>query len=324
LTVRNLTTRFPTESGVVYAVEGVDLSLGRGEVLGVVGESGSGKSTLGLSIMQLLDPPGRVMDGEIVFEGQDLARVSNREMASFRGRRIGMIFQDPSNSMTPVLTIGFQLREALRANRRVDATEADRLTRDALAAVHIADPDRVLRAYPFELSGGMQQRVMIALAMIRNPDLLILDEPTSALDVTTQAQLLDELDRIRRARGTSVLFITHDIALLKEFADRILVMYGGEVCEIGPEETVLSAPQHPYTRALLNAVERTTVTESGRLAAIPGDPPDPKRPLPGCPFAPRCPHVLDVCWVSKPPRVAIGPRHSAACHLLTQSGEPAA
>lgn len=319
LTVRNLTTRYPTEAGVVHAIEGVDLHLERGEVLGVVGESGSGKSTLGLSIMQLLDPPGRVIGGQILFEGVDLTRIGNREMAAIRGRRIGMIFQDPSNSMTPVLTVGFQLREALRASGSVGGADADRLTRNALAAVHIADPDRVLRAYPFELSGGMQQRVMIALAMIRNPDLLILDEPTSALDVTTQAQLLDELDRIRRERGTSVLFITHDIALLSTFADRILVMYGGEVCEVGPEAVVLTTPQHPYTRALLNAVERTTVTVTGRLAAIPGDPPDPKKPLPGCPFAPRCPHAMDLCWVSKPPRVGVGPQHLAACHLLTES-----
>jgi len=317
LTVRNLSTRFLTTGGAVHAVEGVDLHLRRGEVLGVVGESGSGKSTLGLSIIQLLDPSGRITSGRVLFEGLDLTRVSNRKMTSIRGRRIGMIFQDPSNSMTPVLTTGFQLREALRASGPVSRERADRLTREALVAVHIADPDRVLRAYPFELSGGMQQRVMIALAMIRNPDLLILDEPTSALDVTTQAQLLDELDRIRRERGTSVLFITHDIALLNGFADRILVMYGGEVCEDGPERDVLRAPQHPYTQALLSAVERASVTADGRLAAIPGDPPDPKRPLPGCPFAPRCPYVMDICWVSKPPRVPVGTHHRAACHLLT-------
>jgi peptide/nickel transport system permease protein len=317
LAVRDLSTQFPTRDGVVHAVEGVDLRLRRGEVLGVVGESGSGKSTLGLSIIQLLDPPGRVISGQVLFEWRDLVRVSNRVMTRVRGRRIGMIFQDPSNSMTPVLTVGFQLREALRASGPVSRDQADRVTRQALVAVHIADPDRVLRSYPFELSGGMQQRVMIALAMIRNPDLLILDEPTSALDVTTQAQLLEELDRIRRDRGTSVLFITHDIALLNGFADRILVMYGGEVCEDGPERAVLRTPQHPYTRALLSAVERTGVTETGRLAAIPGDPPDPKRPLPGCPFAPRCPHAMEICRVSKPPRVKVGPTHQAACHLLT-------
>jgi oligopeptide/dipeptide ABC transporter ATP-binding protein len=229
-----------------------------------------------------------------------------------------MIFQDPSNSMTPVLTVGFQLREAIEANGRIASSDADLMARDALVAVHIADPDRVLRAYPFELSGGMQQRVMIALAMIRNPDLLILDEPTSALDVTTQAQLLDELDRIRRERDTSVIFITHDVALLSGFANRILVMYAGEVCEDGPAGDVLENPHHPYTRALLSAVERTSISENGRLAAIPGDPPDPKQLLPGCPFAPRCPHVMDVCWVSKPLRVPVGPTHVAACHLVAQ------
>ena len=317
LSVRKLTARFPTSDGTVYAVENVSFALAHGEVLGIVGESGSGKSTLGLSLIQLLDSPGRVVSGEINFDGQDLTRISNRKMASIRGRRIGMIFQDPSNSMTPVLTVGFQLREALRAGGSMHRDQVERTIRAALAAVHIPDLERVLDSYPFELSGGMQQRVMIALAMIRNPDLLILDEPTSALDVTTQAQLLDELDRIRRDRGTSVIFITHDIALLKDFADRVMVMYGGQVCETGPQDDILGSPQHPYTVALLAAVERTSDSLSGRLAAIPGDPPDPKQPIAGCPFAQRCPHVFEPCWTIKPPRVQVAQNHLAACHLLT-------
>ena len=316
LRVRDLTTIFPTRTATIRAVNAVGFDLERGEVLGVVGESGSGKSTLGLSLIQLLDAPGRVAAGEIRFMGRDLTRVSNREMAEIRGKQIGMIFQDPGNSLNPVLTVGYQLREALRVNRRVAGAEATRIGREALAAVHIADPDRVMRAYPFQLSGGMQQRVMIALAMVGNPALLILDEPTSALDVTTQAQFLDELDALQERSGTSILFITHDIALLANFADRIMVMYAGQVCEIGPTRRVIEEPQHPYTRALLDAVERTSIDEAGRLAAIPGDPPDPARLPPGCPFAARCPHMMAICREVVPVRIEVGPGHDAACHLL--------
>jgi oligopeptide/dipeptide ABC transporter ATP-binding protein len=230
--------------------------------------------------------------------------------------------------LNPVLTVGFQLREALRVNRRLAGEAATRIGREALAAVHIADSDRVMRAYPFQLSGGMQQRVMIALAMVGEPAILILDEPTSALDVTTQAQFLDELEALQERSGTSIVFITHDIALLANFADQLLVLYAGQVCEIGPTRRVIEEPRHPYTRALLDAVERTSVGETGRLAAIPGDPPDPARLPPGCPFAARCPHVMPGCWDVVPLRTVVGPGHEAACHLLEQPGaverEPAA
>jgi oligopeptide/dipeptide ABC transporter ATP-binding protein len=311
-----LTTVFPGREGVVRAVSEVGFAVERGQVLGVVGESGSGKSTLGLSIIGLLDAPGRVTAGEILFDGQDLARLDNRSLAALRGVRLGMIFQDPGASLNPVLTVGYQLRETVRTRRGLPPAEAGRVAREALAAVHVADPDRVLKAYPFQLSGGMQQRVMIALAMVGNPDLLILDEPTSALDVTTQAQLLDELAGLRQRFGTSVLFITHDIALLAGFADVILVMYAGQVCEIGPRAQVIESPQHPYTQALLQAVERTGAAETGRLAAIPGDPPDPTSLPPGCPFAPRCPFAMPVCREINPAPVAMAGGHRAACHLL--------
>jgi oligopeptide/dipeptide ABC transporter ATP-binding protein len=251
----------------------------------------------------------------VLFEGRDLTRIGNREMEALRGRKIGMIFQNPSASLNPVLTVGHQLRETIRRHRRLPPNEAEATARTALATVHIADPDRVLRAYPFQLSGGMAQRVMIALALASNPDLLILDEPTSALDVTTQAQLLDELEALRSERNISLIFITHDIALLGDFADTILVMYAGQVCEIGPKAAILDMPQHPYTRALLAAVERTAGGD-GRLAAIPGDPPDPATPIPGCPFAPRCPHVMEVCRSVNPPLIATGQGHAAACHLV--------
>jgi oligopeptide/dipeptide ABC transporter ATP-binding protein len=195
--------------------------------------------------------------------------------------------------------------------------DLERAAREALAAVHIADPDRVLNAYPFQLSGGMQQRVMIALAMIGQPKLLILDEPTSALDVTTQALFLDELERLQRETGMAMIFITHDIALLGDFADLLLVLYAGRVCEIGPRATVLSQPHHPYTRALLDAVERTHAGADGRLAAIPGDPPDPASLPPGCPFAPRCPAVMDVCRAVMPPLRPVAAGQQVACHLWT-------
>ncbi len=316
LSVRGVTTEFPVTGGLIQAVRDASFDLERASVLGIVGESGSGKSTLGLSIIQLLDSPGRVAAGAINFDGTDLLTVSNREMAEIRGSKVGMIFQDPGSSLTPVLTVGFQLIETVRNALHVPKAEATSIAREALAAVHIADPDRVMRAYPFELSGGMQQRVMIALAMICDPDLLILDEPTSALDVTTQAQLLDHLDHLRRTRGLSMIFITHDIALLDGFADQILVLYAGKVCEIGPLREVAYQPHHPYSQALLNAVELSSDPESGRLAEIPGDPPDPSKRPSGCPFVDRCPHAMDICTSSEPQLVTVGSRHMAACHLI--------
>jgi oligopeptide/dipeptide ABC transporter ATP-binding protein len=294
----------------------VSFDLAPGQVLGVVGESGSGKSTLGLSIIQLLDAPGRVAHGEIRFMGQDLARVGNTEMAAIRGAKIGMIFQDPGASLNPVLTVGAQLDETLRQHRKLRPAQARTAARQALAAVHIADPDRVLRAYPFQLSGGMQQRVMIALALASAPALLILDEPTSALDVTTQAQLLDELASLRERIGASMLFISHDIALLGGIADTIAVMYAGQICEIGPRDSVIESPQHPYTQALLHAVERVAGSGRTRLDTIPGDPPDPTQLPPGCPFAPRCRFAMPICAEINPAPVVTGPGHAAACHLL--------
>jgi oligopeptide/dipeptide ABC transporter ATP-binding protein len=227
-----------------------------------------------------------------------------------------MIFQDPGASLNPVLTVGAQLDETLRQHRKLRPAQAWLAARQALAAVHIADPDRVLRAYPFQLSGGMQQRVMIALALASAPALLILDEPTSALDVTTQAQLLDELALLRERLGASMLFISHDIALLSGIADTIAVMYAGQICEIGPRDQVIESPQHPYTQALLNAVERVAGSGRTRLDTIPGDPPDPTQLPPGCPFQPRCPFAMPICTEINPAPVVTGPGHAAACHLL--------
>jgi peptide/nickel transport system permease protein len=324
LSVRNLSTDFPLGEQTIHAVQNVTFDLESGQVLGIVGESGSGKSTLGLTIIQLLDVPGWVTGGEILYDDRDLARLSNKEMSALRGSRIGMIFQDPGQSLTPVLTVGYQLEETARHTAGVPKSLSAAVAREALVAVGIADPDRVLKAYPFELSGGMQQRVMIALAMICNPELLILDEPTSALDVTTQAQLLDELDRLRQERNLTIIFITHDIALLGGFADQILVMYAGRVCELGPRKQVTTNPQHPYSQALLNAVELVDAPESNRLSAIPGDPPDPSDRPAGCAFASRCPYAMPVCKLVDPPAIEVGPNHRAACHLLNTENQDAA
>lgn len=315
LGVRDLRVDFPFDGHTVHAVRGVSFDLERGQTLGIVGESGSGKSVTALAIMQLLDSPGRVTGGSIVFDGRDLTRVPDREMAALRGRRIGMIFQNPSSSLNPVLTIGFQLAEALRGQLRLSQAQARRRAREALAAVGIGNPERVLRRYPFQLSGGMNQRVMIAMAMTCEPDVLIADEPSTALDVTTQAQILEQLREVTQRSRTSLVLITHDIAVVAEYADVVLVMYAGQVCEVGAQEAVVSDPKHPYTAALLIALPRADVPRGARLEAIPGEPPDPADPPVGCPFAPRCPHVMDVCRSVNPPQFDVGPGRTAACHL---------
>jgi peptide/nickel transport system permease protein len=315
LRVRDLRVDFPLADRVVHAVRGVSFDLERGQTLGIVGESGSGKTVTALSIIQLLDAPGRVTGGAIVFDGRDVTRTSNREMSVLRGRRIGMIFQNPASSLNPVLTIGFQFVETLREQLGLTGMQARDRADEALRDVGIGDPQRVLRRYPFQLSGGMNQRAMIAMATACEPDLLIADEPTTALDVTTQAQILEQLREITRRSQTSLLLITHDVALVAEYADQVLVMYAGEGCETGPVAEVVSSPKHPYTQGLLSALPRADVPPGGRLEPIPGEPPDPADPLQGCPFAPRCPHVMDVCRDVNPPPFDVGPQRTAACHL---------
>jgi peptide/nickel transport system permease protein len=315
LRVRDLFVDFPLEDRVVQAVRGVSFDVERGETVGIVGESGSGKSVTALSIIQLLDAPGRVSGGSIRFDGHDLARIGDGEVAALRGRRIGMIFQNPASALNPVLTVGFQLSETLREQLGLSKAEARARARAALLSVGIGDPDRVLSRYPFQLSGGMNQRVMIAMAMVAEPDLLIADEPTTALDVTTQAQILEQLREITRRAHTSLILITHDIALVAEYADTILVMYAGRVCELGPAADVIATPKHPYTQALLKAMPRAEASPEARLEAIPGELPDPAAPPRGCPFAPRCPHVMDVCSEVDPDPLRVGPDQLAACHL---------
>jgi peptide/nickel transport system permease protein len=319
LRVRDLRVDFPLEDRVVQAVRGVTFDLARGETLGIVGESGSGKSVTALAIIQLLDAPGRVSGGSIVFDGHDLARIDDAAMAALRGRRIGMIFQNPASALNPVLTVGFQVTETMRQQLGLSKAEARARARDALLSVGIGDPDQVVERYPFQLSGGMNQRIMIAMAMACEPDLLIADEPTTALDVTTQAQILEQLRDVTRRADTSLILITHDIALVAEYADTILVMYAGRVSEVGPVADVVARPKHPYTQALLKAMPRAETAAGAPLEVIPGDLPDPAAPPPGCPFAPRCPHVMDVCREVDPDLLPVGPHQVASCHLWAPS-----
>ena len=314
LEVRGLSVEFPLGQRVVRAVRNISFDVRRGETLGIVGESGSGKTVTALSVIQLLDAPGRVTSGEILFEGRDLARIPDRGMRALRGRRIGMIFQNPVGSLNPVLTIGHQMAESM-VHLDFSEDDVEGFSGRALTSVGIGDPERVLRQYPFQLSGGMNQRVMIAMAMAPRPDLLIADEPTTALDVTTQAQILDELREITTGLDTSLILITHDIALVAERADTVLVMYAGQVAEYGPASRVVSEPGHPYTRALLESVPRADHESGVDLQVIPGELPDPTASPAGCPFAPRCPAVMDICHRVNPPSFPIGLHHWAACHL---------
>jgi peptide/nickel transport system permease protein len=315
LDVRDLSVSFPLEDRMVHAVRRVSFSLERGRALGIVGESGSGKSVTASAIIQLIDPPGRVTGGEIIFEGRDLTRLSGDAMAKLRGTAIGMIFQNPTSSLNPVLSIGAQMIETIRVHRNVSAAEARTLAERALLDVGIGDPAGVLRRYPFQLSGGMNQRVMIALAMLSQPELLIADEPTTALDVTTQAQILEQLRDLIRARHTALILITHDIALVSEYTDHVVVLYAGQVCESGPVDAVIHAPKHPYTRALIESMPRADLETGQRLPTIPGELPAASDALVGCPFAPRCRYALDICAHVNPPLRAVGEDRQAACHL---------
>jgi oligopeptide/dipeptide ABC transporter ATP-binding protein len=313
-----LVTEFAVAGAPVRAVRGLSFDVGRGEALGIVGESGSGKSVTAVSVMRLLPWPGQIRSGAIRFDELDLAQAGERTLAGLRGRRLGMIFQNPTSSLNPVLTIGRQITATLRHHQGSSRAQAQRKAEEILGAVGIGDPARVLRAYPFQLSGGMNQRVMIAMTMALKPDLLIADEPTTALDVTTQAQILEQLRTILDEQQTSMMLITHDITLLAGSVDRIMVLYAGQVCEIGPAAAVINSPQHPYTQALLNAIPRADLPAGARLEAIAGELPDPASVLPGCPFANRCPMVMATCHVVNPPRTPINNGHAGhevACHL---------
>jgi oligopeptide/dipeptide ABC transporter ATP-binding protein len=298
LEVKNLQTHFPTRAGLVKAVDGVSFYLDEGELLGLVGESGCGKSITALSVMRLIASPGRIVGGGIWFDGENLLTVSEARMREIRGDDIAMIFQDPMTSLNPVYKVGEQIAEALRLHRNMSRAEARAGAIEAMKEVAIPDPARRADDYPHQLSGGMRQRVMIAMALACDPKLLIADEPTTALDVTIQAQILELLDELRKTRQLAVLLITHDLGVVAEVADRVAVMYTGRIVEESPVEELFARPKHPYTEGLLQSVPKLTAAAAQkveRLSTIEGTVPKPTDLPPGCHFAPRCPHRMPRC-----------------------------
>jgi peptide/nickel transport system ATP-binding protein/oligopeptide transport system ATP-binding protein len=299
LSVKNLQTSFPSRNGKARAVDGVSFDVGRGETLGIVGESGCGKSVTALSIIRLVGEPGRVEGGEILYGGRDLLELPLGEMRRIRGNKIAMIFQEPMTSLNPVLTVGAQISEALRLHEGLGKREAMARTREMLAMVNFPAPEKRAKEYPHQLSGGMRQRVMIAMALCCTPDVLICDEPTTALDVTIQAQIISLIEEQKSRTGAAVLMITHDLGLISEMADRVIVMYAGKIVEEGTKMNVLTNPLHPYTEGLLNAVPRID-RDSGTLDVIPGMVPNLACLPEGCAFRPRCSRASEACLMSPP------------------------
>jgi len=300
LEVRNLQTHFSSRRGVAKAVDDVSFAVGKREIVGLVGESGSGKSITGFSILGLVDPPGRVVGGSVLFDGKDLLSASEEEMRRIRGKRVAMIFQDPMMTLNPVLSIGTQMVEAIDAHDKVSRAEARARARDALGLVGIPSPEERLDAYPHQFSGGMRQRVAIAIALLHRPDLIIADEPTTALDVTIQSQILYEIKRLADEFGMALIWISHDLGVVAGLADRVLVMYAGQIVESGPIDAVLDAPAHPYTVGLLNAVP-ASVPRGEPLRPIPGAAPAPLNRPAGCPFRDRCASATSVCETAPAP-----------------------
>ncbi|NET82849.1 MAG: ABC transporter ATP-binding protein [Moorea sp. SIO1F2] len=316
LDLRNLETRFFTPAGTVHAVNGISFQVNQGETLGIVGESGSGKSITALSIMGLIpSPPGKITNGEVIFEGRDLQKLSEGEMRKIRGNRIAMIFQDPMTSLNPVLKVERQITEALRLHQGMTQKQGRSRAIELLELVGIPGAAERISNYPHQFSGGMRQRVMIAMGLACNPQLLIADEPTTALDVTIQAQIVELVKKLRQEIGMAVIWITHDLALLAGLADRILVMYAGQVVEQASVMEIYKNPRHPYTIGLLNSIPRLDEQRQERLQTIEGLPPDLTNYPQGCPFAARCPFVIDKCWQNDPTLELVSVDHEVACWL---------
>ena len=318
LEVQDLQTFFHAEGNVARAVDGVSFAVGAGETLAIVGESGSGKSVTSLSILRLVPiPPGEIAGGRVLFRGRDLLALPEPEMRHIRGNEIGMIFQEPMSSLNPLLTVGEQIAEVVRLHQGLGRTAARQRAIEMLGRVNIPDPERRAREYPHRLSGGMRQRVMIAMALACRPALLIADEPTTALDVTIQAQILHLIRALQIEMSMSVLFITHTLGVVAQVADRVAVMYAGRIVEQGDVRTVFAAPLHPYTRALLRSIPRVEAVgrdPSHRLLSIPGQVPSPVALPPGCSYAPRCPLADDVCRTAMPPLAEVIAEHDVRCH----------
>lgn len=324
LTVKDLRTHFYTYEGVVQALDGVSFNLGVGEALGLVGETGCGKSLTASSIMRLVEEPGRIISGEIWFEGQDLLQLKESQMRNIRGNRIAMVFQDPSTYLNPSFTIGNQIGEVIRLHQGLRGKHLRQRILETLDMVRMPDPARVVNQYPHQLSGGMRQRCLIATAVACNPLLLIADEPTTALDVTVQAAILELLSDLRRETQGALLLITHNLGVVAEICDRVAVMYSGDIVEIAPTIEIFGQPQHPYTRALLESVPKLHQDPAEDLATISGRLPNLINPPEGCRFHPRCSLANDTCRCEKPSVREAGPGHFVACHpVYRQWGGPA-
>ena len=319
LSVNDLKTYFQTEDGVVKAVDGISFELKKGETLGIVGESGSGKSVTNLSVMRLIpEPPGKIVGGDIIFDGIDVRNLPMEEVRHLRGKRMAMIFQDPMTSLNPFLKISTQLMEVTQLHLGHSKAEAYQHAIDMLRTVGIPAPENRIDNYPHEFSGGMRQRVMIAMALSCEPELLIADEPTTALDVTIQAQILELIRDLKRERGTSVIFITHDLGVVAGITDKIIVMYAGKVFESAPTKDLFKTPGNPYTKGLLRSVPDPAHEEGTDLYQIPGLPPDVANLPPGCPFAERCERTQDICTKEFPPFVQINENHHSLCHFAKE------
>ena len=319
LEVKNLHVSFFTPAGEVKAVNGISYDVDYDEVMGIVGESGSGKSVEAYSIIGLLQSPGKVMEGSITLEGEDMLAKTSSEMVDYRGSQVAMIFQNPMTCLNPVYTIGNQLTEALRAHdKSISKEDADKRAMEMLEQVGINNVEKRMKQYPHELSGGMRQRVMIAMGLICHPKLLIADEPTTALDVTIQAQILELMKELQKKNHMGIIFITHNLGVVAEVCDKVSVMYAGKMVEQGPVDEIFYEPGHPYTMGLLRSMPRGDAESYERLIPIEGSPVDMLNPPEGCPFAPRCEHAMKVCLQKMPPYVELGDNHRAACWLRVQ------
>ena len=316
LEVKNLNTSFHIGVGTVQAVRGVSFSVAEGESIGIVGESGSGKTQTMLSVMGLLPSYAEITADSMLFNGRELTRLNAKEMRAIQGSEIGMIFQDPMTSLNPLFTVENQLTEPLRIHQKMSKAQARARALELLNLVEIPNPEARLKQYPHEFSGGMRQRVMIAIAIACNPKMVIADEPTTALDVTIQAQILDLLNHLKQETKTSIIMITHDLGVIASMCSRILVMYGGTICEEGTAREIFYDARHPYTWGLLNSIPKIHGDPNEKLIPIHGTPPDMLMPPKGCPFAPRCSHCMPVCREYMPPRSVLSDTHTVSCHLM--------
>ncbi|WP_445487587.1 ABC transporter ATP-binding protein [Niallia sp. 03133] len=314
LEIKNLRVDFDSRRGKIEALKNINLTIKKGEIVGIVGESGSGKSITAFSILGLLEKNAQIPNGEITYMGQNLLALKKKELQAIRGKKIAMIFQEPMTALHPTMKVGKQLAEVLKRHRRISNKEAYRLAIEALKDVHIHHPEQVAKQYPFELSGGMRQRIVIALAMAAPPELLIADEPTTALDVTIQHEILQLIQELNEKKGTAVLFITHDLGVVAQICDRTIVMYAGEMIESGKTKEVLSQPQHPYTKALIEALPDGKDSNEA-LKAIPGEVPNLSNRPQGCAFASRCEHVMELCQRKHPELELVRKEHDVSCWL---------